>query len=104
MRRKYTNTTTGRFSTIRVNRLSLRSPVPIGKYRGRTIQNMICPIGGTPFRETMEILLMHLKNGSYELTKPAMDYFKEKTAELVEMEKSGKLHKFKSLQNKFKDK
>jgi len=103
MRKKFTNTTNGRFSPIRVNRLGLNSEIPIGKYRGRRVRSMICPVGGVPIRDTMEVLLTHLKNGSYELTKPAMEFFKEKTAELVKLEKSGKLQTFNKLQNKFKD-
>lgn len=103
MRKKFTNTTTGRFSPIRVNRLGLNSTIPIGKYKGMTVYNMICMGTNIPYRPTMEVLLMHLKNGSYELTKPAMQFFKEKTAELVESEKSGKLQHFNKLNSKFKD-
>ncbi|HMQ79194.1 MAG TPA: hypothetical protein PKE39_04415 [Ignavibacteria bacterium] len=103
MRKKFTNTTTGRFSPIRVNRLGLNSEIPIGKYRGCRVLRMICSPGGMPRRETMEVLLTHLKNGSYELTKPAMEFFKEKTSELIKLEKSGKLHTFNKLQTKFKD-
>lgn len=100
---RYTNTSRGRFTEIKVNRLGLNSEVPIGKYRGKTIRFMICDTGQIPCRTTMEILLMHLKNGSHELTKPAMEYFKEKTALLVQMESSGKLQKFNKLNAKFKD-
>lgn len=103
MRKKYTNTSNGRFTEIKVNRLGLNSQIPIGKYKGRTVRFMISPAGSMPYRETMEILLMHLKNGSYELTKPAMAFFKEKTAELVELEKSGKLNNFNKLNKKFEE-
>lgn len=101
--RRNLNTSRGRFTPIKVNRLGLNSEVPIGKFRGRTIMNMICSLGGIPCRTTMEVLLTHLKNGSYELTKPAMAYFLEKTALLVQMESSGKLQKFNKLNNQFKD-
>lgn len=84
-----------RFSPIKIKRVGIYDCPPIGQYKAhglnpKTIREICLTCLGDPDRRGIQYIVWCLKQGIFELSKPAMKFLQEQTKILIDNERKEK--------------